>query len=64
MNKTCFVYEPECGFPIYLTQQDVDVFTVAYGKEVTAGLSYNEAAVKLGAAIMHSAACAGALKTE
>lgn len=36
-------------------------FLVRYGKEVTPGLSYQDACAELGAALMHQVACTGAL---
>jgi hypothetical protein len=41
-----------------------NTFTVKYGKEVQAGLSYTKAATELGAAIMHALCCEGMLPNE
>lgn len=48
-------------WPIVLSQQGKDNFTVAYGKQIDARLPYAEAAAKLGEAIMHALACEGKL---
>jgi hypothetical protein len=53
---TCF----ETG-SVKLVQNGVDKFTVVYGKQVRAGLSYSAAALELGACIMHERACEGGL---
>ena len=58
MPKTCFEI-PERN--IALIQDGVDRFTVRYFKQVKNGLTYNKAALELGAAIMHSLACDGLL---
>jgi len=47
----------ELAFPIKLDQQGVDRFTVTYGRQIKTGLTYNDAARELGAAIMHALAC-------
>jgi hypothetical protein len=46
---------------IRLTQTGVDRFSVNYGADQKTGLSYGDAATKLGAAIMHALACEGKL---
>lgn len=46
---------------ITLRQNGVDNFTVTYWKQVKAGLTYDDAALELGACIMHYMACAGRL---
>lgn len=43
--------------PLRLDQQGPDDFTVTYGKETRAGLSYGEAARQLGQAILHWLSC-------
>ena len=58
-NRTC--YTADLAFPIRLTQQGVDRFTVHYGKQIKTHLSYAVAAQELGAAIMHALACEGKL---
>jgi len=60
MNAVCYRTETDAG-RIELTQQGADSFTVTYGRQVSAGLTYAAAALDLGAAIMHAAACAGDL---
>lgn len=46
------------GLPLVtMTQQGPDRFTVRYGMEVRARLSYSSACTALGAAIMHALAC-------
>lgn len=46
---------------VTLQQRGRDNFTVRYGKQVDAGLSYGVACDKLGQAMMHQAACDGLL---
>ena len=48
-------------WPIRLIQNGKDNFTVSYGLQVDAGLSYASAAAKLGQALMHALACEGRL---
>ncbi len=42
---------------ITLEQTGIDKFTVTYGKQVTKGLTYAQAACDLGECIMHSLVC-------
>lgn len=49
------------AFPVTLSQEDFDSFTVQYGKQVKTGLNYADAASELGACIMHALACDGHL---
>jgi hypothetical protein len=49
------------GFVIALAQAGPDDFTVRYGKQTDAGLTYADAAAKLGQALMHALACEGKL---
>ena len=42
---------------IRLTQEGINSFTVTYGVQIEPGLSYSRAAERLGAVIMHDAAC-------
>ena len=49
------------GDLVTLQQRSRNVFLVRYGKQVDAGLSYDEACAKLGQALMHELACEGAL---
>lgn len=60
MQAVCFRTETDAG-RVELTQQGADSFTVTYGRQVRAGLTYAAAAAELGACIMHAAACAGDL---
>jgi len=46
---------------IALVQAGRDNFTVIYGMQIEKGLTYSEAAKRLGCAIMHAAACDGRL---
>lgn len=62
MNKLCFIYESESGSTVSLTQKGQDSFTVRYDQQVQPRLKYADAAMQLGAAIMHSAACDGILE--
>ena len=60
--KTTLCHETTgLSFPIRLLQTGRDRFTVEYGKQVTKGLSYMEAAAEYGASIMHALACDGKL---
>jgi hypothetical protein len=49
-------------FPIQLSQQAKNRFTVVYGLQIDERLTYASAASILGQAIMHASACAGKLK--
>ena len=49
------------GMPIMLHQEAKNRFTVTYWKQVTDGLTYSQAATKLGSCIMHALACEGRL---
>jgi len=51
----------DLAFPVTLTQQGPDKFTVTYGLQVRDKLTYTRAAMELGAAIMHALACDGKL---
>lgn len=57
---TCINLE-SLAFPIKLTQQGIDRFTVIYGKQTRKGMTYTQAAQELGACIMHALACDGKL---
>ena len=57
---TCYEIS-HLAFPIALTQQGKDKFTVIYGKQIKKDLTYARAATELGAAIMHALACDGRL---
>lgn len=50
--------------PVSLHQRVNDTFTVIYGAEVKAELSYADAARVLGECILHSLACLGKLDVE
>lgn len=60
-TQICHVTNIEHQYPIILSQQGIDRFTVIYGKQVTKGLTYSQAAREYGICIMHVAACAGTL---
>ena len=66
MNKQ-FIWETdEFGYAllIKLHQQGKNKFTVTYGKQIDANLSYADAASKLGEALMHALACEGKLNND
>lgn len=46
---------------VILSQQGSNNFTVTYGKQARAELNYEQAALELGACIMHALACDGKL---
>lgn len=56
MQRTCFQLT-DTAYPIQLTQQAKNRFTVQYGLQTKENLTYNQAATELGACIMHAAAC-------
>jgi len=61
-KATRFTIKPNgLPFGIRLDQTGLDQFTVVYGYQVDAGLTYGEACDKLGQAIMHALACEGAI---
>lgn len=60
MKKVCHEFT-DPAFPIKLEQTGIDRFTVTYGKQVTKGLNYGQAASKYGSCIMHALACDGRL---
>lgn len=68
--KTIFEIPPKPNYPewwvIRLEQykDGQDLFRVTYGKQVDTHLTYEKAALKLGAAIMHDAACNGKLNVN
>lgn len=53
--KTC--WSIRIGFYIALEQAGPDDFCVRYGRQIDEGLSYSQAASKLGQAIMHALSC-------
>lgn len=57
------VWKTTLGFPITLSQQSRDKFTVSYGAEVTSGLTYSEAAERLGHVIFHGLTCEGKIRS-
>jgi hypothetical protein len=59
-GKHCYTVSPGT-YAIELTQQRRDQFTVQYGRQFDHGLTYAQAAAKLGEAIMHALACEGKL---
>ena len=52
------------SFPIRLEQTGIESFTVTYGRQITKQLDYNQAALELGACLMHALACEGKLETR
>lgn len=60
MLRDCYRVEIG-GMPITLTQTGKDRFTVTYWKQIHRGLTYDKAALDLGACIMHALACGGKL---
>jgi len=58
MNNICFKTK-EAGYPIVISQQGVDSFTVQYGKQFDRNLSYGEAAERFGLCLMHALSCQG-----
>jgi len=63
MKQLCFEYS-EDPIAIRLYQTGFDEFTVQYGKQIRAGLSYFAASKELGACLMHYAACDGKLDSR
>lgn len=55
------IQHTDLAFPISLSQQGPDNFTVVYGKQIRRNLSYAQAAVEYGACVMHALACMGRL---
>lgn len=51
----------DLAFPVTLTRQGREKFTVTYGLEETSGLDYDAAARALGEAMMHALQCDGML---
>lgn len=51
------VFKLDLAFPITLTQQSPNQFTVQYGRQVRDELTYEQAAVELGYSILHALAC-------
>lgn len=64
-NKVCAVYgasDAKLGrsaFAITLRQQGIDRFSVTYDSQVSADLSYADAAAEFGSCIMHYESCRG-----
>ena len=56
-----FTVSPVTAWPISLEQDGPNDFRVIYGMQVRENLSYSDAALELGAAIMHALACEGRL---
>jgi hypothetical protein len=59
--KLCWQETGSSTADITLHQAGVDRFRVTYGSQVKSNLTYAEAALELGACIMHAAACSGTL---
>ena len=63
MMRVCFVID-EMPWLIRLEQHETeDLFCLTYGFQVDDGLTYVQAASKLGFALMHRAACDGMLES-
>lgn len=60
INKICFATHI-AGFGITLSQKAKDRFSVQYGSQLVQDIPYKEAALELGAAIMHALALEGKL---
>lgn len=70
-EKVIFELQPNCDgsllatgsspFPIQLTKQGKDKYTVIYGKQVTKDLNHTQASHELGECIMHALQCDGKL---
>ena len=58
--KTCLKLTL-AGFAIELIQHKRNKFSLIYGQQVTADLTYTQAAVELGACLMHALALEGKL---
>lgn len=54
----------DLAFPVEVTQQGNNSFTVVYGKQVKTGLSYVQAAHQFGQCVFHALACAGKLENN
>jgi hypothetical protein len=64
MMRVCFEID-ELPWLIRLEQHETeDLFCVTYGFQVDDGLTYSQAASKLGQALMHRAACDGLIVDE
>lgn len=57
----CIKTEIEHQYPVSLIQTGLDRFTVVYGKQEIADLSYAQVADEYGSCVMHALACAGRL---
>lgn len=55
-STVCFTVE-NGAYPIVLSQQGRDRFTVQYGKQIDKQLTYEQACTALGQAIMHKLSC-------
>lgn len=55
------IFETKIGYEIKLLQITKDSFCVTYGKQISVGLTYSQAAQELGECIMHALACEGKL---
>ena len=51
----------DLAFPIELIQTGINLFSVIYGQQQKHRLTYDQAALEYGAAIMHALACDGLL---
>ena len=59
------VYEfTNLEFPVKVEQDSDGLFNVTYGQQLMSDLCYDDAAMQIGLAILHSAGCAGLLNKE
>lgn len=62
--RTLFAYNGEFMITLEQTDEDKPTFRVTYGAQEDTTMSYAQAALLLGGAIMHSLACAGELHAD
>jgi len=63
MKTTCITLT-DLAFPVTVVQTAKNRFTVTYGKQVKAGLSYSAAAREFGLCVFHALACDSQLDNE
>jgi hypothetical protein len=62
MKKTlCHEVNIPAAYPVQLYQTGLNRFTVVYGRQVKAGLTYTDAAKEFGYCVFHALACASLL---
>lgn len=59
MKTTLYHETTGLAFPVQLSQDGKDQFTVRYGLQTKTDLTYAQAATEYGACIMHALACDG-----